>query len=221
MGLRKARRHLEHALEHALVLDVVRGVLGDLDGKRGVPRDRHERVQLGVGRAAAGLGLVHRDHPEDVRAAVAQRDEQRIAGEPGVRILALGQLGHERVDAERVPVEFAVGKEVGAAALEAGREQGRPGVVGRARPEQLLAGLLRSHGGGGEHVVESRPVDVDHDGAVAEDLPDRHGHVLQHLLEVALVTHRRRALEGDAQPGEHGQGVSHRSLRAWGSGARS
>ena len=101
--------YLEHALEHALVLDVVGGVLGNLQSQRGVARDGHERLELGVGRAPAGLRLVDRDRPEEVAAAVAQGHEQGVAGQPGIWVLARGQLGNVGVDAERLPVELAVG----------------------------------------------------------------------------------------------------------------
>ena len=129
IGFRKPRRDLEHALEHALVLDVLGGVLGDLERQRGVARDRHERVQLRLAGPQAALGLVDRYHAQDRAAGVAQRNKEGVAGQPGVGVVARRQVGDVGGDAERVPVELAVEDEVGAAMLEAVSEQRRPGVV--------------------------------------------------------------------------------------------
>jgi hypothetical protein len=193
------------------VLHVLGDLLGDPERQRRVARDRDERVELAVGRAHAGHGLVHRDHAEQLVARVAQRDEQRVARQPGVRVVGRVEVRHVRLHPERVPVELAVGHEVRAlGASEAVGEQRGPGVVGRDGPEQRVERLLRADGGGGEHVVEGRAVHVHDHCAVAEHLADRPRHVLQHLLEVGLVADRRHPLEHRAEARDRGEPLGHR-----------
>ena len=102
--------------------------------------------------------------------------------------------------------KLALRDEVGASPLEPGREQGHPGLAQGGLAEQQLDRLVGAHRGRREHVVEGRPVDVHHHGAVAERLADRARHLPQHVLEVLLGAHRRGALEHGAEPADHGQG---------------
>ena len=102
------RRHLEDPLEHALMLDVVGGVLRHPQRERRVAGDGHEGVHLVVIRPPAALRLVHGDHPDQEPLRVAQRHEQRILCPPGI-LLARREARHVAVGAERLPVEFAAG----------------------------------------------------------------------------------------------------------------
>src|SRR5215207_9772454 len=103
LGLREARRDLQDALEHALVLDVVRGVLRDPQRERRVARDCHEGVELVVRGPAPGVGLVDRDHADQQALGVAQRHEQRVLRGPGVRFLTGRDAWHVALHPEAIP----------------------------------------------------------------------------------------------------------------------
>ena len=87
LGLGEPRRHLEHALEHALVLRVGRDVLRDPDREGGVPRARYERVHVRVARAPAATGSSTEMTLEQLSRA-AERHEQGVVGLPVLRVVA-------------------------------------------------------------------------------------------------------------------------------------
>ena len=205
LRLGQARGDLEDALEHALVLDVVGPVLRHTKRERRVARDRHQGVELLVRGAVPGLGLVDRDHTDQKSLGVAQRHEQGVLGRPGVRVLAHLDARDVAVHAEAFPVEFAARHEVRAAALEALVEQRHPGLARRALAHELRDRVLRPDRGGGEHVVEGRPVHVHDHGAIAEQLGDRAADVLEHVLEVIVVADIRGALEHGAEARDRGE----------------
>jgi hypothetical protein len=187
------------------MLDVVGGVLRHTERERGVLGDRDERVDLVVGGAPATVRLVHRDDPDEEALGVAQRHEQRVLRRPGVGVVARRDPRHVAIDAQPLPVELAARHEVGAAAGEALVEERHPCLARRALPYEGAHRLLRADDGRGEHVVERRPVDVHHDGAVPEQLPDRAADVLEDLLEVRLVADEGSALEHLAEASDRRQ----------------
>ena len=74
---------------------------------------------------------------------------------------------------ERVPVDGAARDDVGAAALEALRQEDAPFLAGQRGAEQQLPGALVAVDHARLEVVPGRPVEVDGDRPVAERLADR------------------------------------------------
>ena len=212
LRLGQPRGHLEHVLEHALVLGGRGHVLGDPDGQGRVPRARHERVQLGVGGPAAGLGLVDRHDAEELAARAAQRHEQRVVGLPGVGIVGGLDLGDVGAARDLLPVEASVAarsRRRGArSAARAAASRSRAARSGRAASwidssSPTAAAVNMSSNAG--------PVDVHHHGAIAERLADRARHLPEHVLQVLVRAHGGRALEHGAEPADDREraGVHH------------
>ena len=206
LGLGEARRHLEDALEHALVLDVVRGVLRDPQGERRVPRDRHESVELLVASAGA-------------RSRARRPRSLRSAGPWGRAVARTGRPRRSRRRAPRWPRCSArssprrgrpsrtrrPGRSTRPRRSKRSSSSGTQVSRGELLPDQLQHRLLRPDRGRGEHVVEGRPVDVHHHGSVAEQIGDGAADVLQDVLEILLVAHVGSALEHRAEAGDHGE----------------
>ena len=98
----------------------LRRLLRRLHRERRVVGERHEHVELLVGRAEAAHGPVDRDDPEQMPVGVAHRQEERVLRMPGAGF----------------PVARAGRDDVGAAAAEAGAQQRLPFRVVAHLPEE-------------------------------------------------------------------------------------
>ena len=91
--LGQPRGHPQQLLERVSVPRRLGRLLSALDRQRGVRRQRHQHVQLLVGRLAAGHRLVDRHDPQQRPVRVVQRHHQRILRVPGVLRGVARQLG--------------------------------------------------------------------------------------------------------------------------------
>ena len=89
----QAGRDLEELLERDLVPRRLGRLLRRLHGERGVIGERDEHVELLVGRTAPADRLVDRQDAEQMAVGVAQRDEERVLGMPGVGAVARSNAG--------------------------------------------------------------------------------------------------------------------------------
>ena len=185
-----------------------RGRLGVLDSERRVVADRAQDLELGVGGPVAADRVVHGDDAEKPARRGAHGDEQRVLGMPVLAGVVLGGReapgGRRHVGdgALRVPLELALGDEVGAAALEPRVEQRLPALPAARGAEEHAATLVAAVDDRDLEVVPRRPVEVDDDRAESERDRDDAGDRLEQGLEVAAAAHGARDLQQAAQTRE-------------------
>ena len=199
--LLEPRRHPQQLVQRDLVVLARNVLLGALERERRVVGDRRQHLQLGRPGPAARERLAHRDDAQHVPGGVEQRHEQLVVGVPVAGIVAGRPCRHVPASDVVRPVERAVRDQVRPAVLEAVVEQRRPGLPGQRVSQQLLTRLHASMDGGHLEVVPGRPVQVDHDRAVAERHADRACDRLQHAAGVGLVTDQPRHLEQASKTG--------------------
>ena len=132
----QAGRDLEQPLEGDLVPRRGCRLLRRLERKRGVVGERDEHFELFVGGTATADRLVDRQDAEQMAVGVAQWDEERVLGLPGVGTLARFERGNvARAVVDLAPVELAGRHDVRAAPGEAIVEQPLPVADAANLPE--------------------------------------------------------------------------------------
>jgi hypothetical protein len=167
-----------------------------------VRAERRQDVELVVGGAAPGHGLVDGQHAEQLAAAVEQGDEERVGGVPQRGVVRAWQLRDVAGRVVGVPVELAVAQEAAALALEGRGQQRRPLLARRARAEQRGARLLGAVHRRGAQLVPGGLVHVDHDAAKPERLGGGGGQRREQRFEVIAGADQARDLEQAGEPGE-------------------
>jgi hypothetical protein len=164
-----------------------------------------------MAQTAAAQRLVDRQHADRLAGCGTQGDEQAVLGLPRIRV-GVAVPGRDVGD-RLVPVEAPGSDEVGVAAPEALREQGRPVLGARAMPEQLAADGLAAVDRRDLERIERRQVDVRDDGAVAQRRRDRRDDGLKRRQRVVrgARAHARDRRRGGDRP--HRQTIGRRSAR--------
>ena len=170
-----------------------------LDRDRDVRGDGAEQLELDLGGAAAGDGLVDRDDAEHLAGRGPQRDHQRVVGVPRARLVDDRDVRCVGPQPVAAPVVLAGGHEVGAVAEEARGEQRVPVGPARGLAHQQLARLLVAEHDDDLEVVPGRAVEVDDDRAIAERAGDGGGHRGEHRRERVAGAHGRGDVEQTAQ----------------------
>ena len=188
------------------------GILNGFDRADHVLREGDEHVDLLVGRAEPGLGLVDRDDAEQRSVRAPHRHHQRVLGVPRVGVGAQLELGDVRGHAR--PVDLVVRDQIGAAAQKALREERRPRIRGSRRAEQRLARPLAPVHGGDHEVALGGPVEVDRHRAKAERVGDRRGDRVDEPRQVALVADEPGDLEQASKLWQRGERLDVHGHRA-------
>jgi hypothetical protein len=182
------------------------GLLGAvrlLERERGVAGDRDQEVELVVRRPPARDRLAERDDREDLALGVDAGDEQLVARAPCAGVdLARGRRHVTGADAFGIPVDRAVGHEVGAPPQEAlvEHEPDPRRRVGLA--EQLLPHRLGPHDRRGLVVVPLRAVDVDHHAGEAHRLGEHARDRREHRWDALVAADQARDLHQALEPAD-------------------
>jgi hypothetical protein len=199
------RRDLVEVLERGAVPAQLGSPLQLLHGVCRLGGHRAEEVELVVGRAAARVGLVDREHAQQPALGVGERDEQAVLRVPGIRVVGVRSRRDEGRQLDVVPVELAAADEVGAAAAEAIGHQRLPVRPRAGRPEQRVAGVFVPVHGGDLEVVPGRAIEVDDHRLPAEAGGDRRGDRVQQVVELSFDADEVGQLEQRPESCERGR----------------
>jgi hypothetical protein len=197
------RRDAQQVLDRRAVAVGLGGLLGVLDGERGMAAHGAQDLELRIRGPAAVDRLVDRDDAEQAAGRGPQGHEEGVLGMPVLRgARPHGRRGDVGDEVPGVPLELVVRDEERAAALEARVEELLPARPAARRAEQDAARSFAAVDDRDLEVVPRGAVEVDDDGPESERHGDRPRDRLQQRLEVAAGAHGAGGLQQAAQPRE-------------------
>src|SRR5438876_2068975 len=159
------------------------------EGLRGVVGETDEQPELFVARPQARGRVAEREDSEQLLAGSIQRYEDFVIRVPRLRVVADLADGDVALAGVVLPVELAVLDEERAVAEEAVVEQLRPALPAVGAAEQGALHFLVAVNGRDAEVVPLTAVEIENDGAEADDFRDRPRDQREDGRKVALRTH--------------------------------